>query len=128
MANINEVLRQTIKIIKSFDHPITRSEITMYGLDNFIHSIRHVSNGDFDILFDFGKYSFDEKSDLGIIKVSYKLLMYIYEGGHIRFSTDYTEEQLFQQSTVQNYYDLEPDFAENMKKLIVLLEHLWDGI
>lgn len=126
MANINEVLRQTIKIIKSFDHPITHDELKMYGLTNFIRSIRNTGASGADVLFDFGRYIYDKSdNEIGIIKISYDLLWYIYVGGNIRFDANYTKEEIFQQSTVQNFYDLEPDITDNIKELISLLEHLW---
>lgn len=127
MANINEVLKQTIKIIKSFDHPITREDIDMYGLNTFIHYVKH-DGGDRDILFEFGRYHYNDKyREVGIIKVSYDLLWYIYFGGNIRFNANLTEEEIFQQSTIRNFYDLEPDITANMKELISLLEHLWQA-
>lgn len=131
MANINEVLKQTIKIIKSFDHPITREEIDMYGLNNVIRNLTYVidsSTDDTKLLFDFGRYIHDKTNqEVGIIKVSYGLLWYFYFGGNIRFNSNLTEAEIFQQSTVQNFYDLEPDIAENIKELISLLEHLWQA-
>lgn len=126
MPNINEVLRQTIKIIKAFDHQITREELQMYGLTTFIRSVRYTNSTNTDVLFDFGRYIYDPSyKDTGIIKVSYDLLWYIYSGGNIKFNTNYTKEEIFQQSTIHDYYDLELDIAENIKELISLLEHLW---
>lgn len=128
MANINEVLKQTIKIIKSFDHPITLEEIRMYGLCKFIRRITTTKseNASSQLLFEFGRYTYDDEyNNIGIIKVSYEVLWYFYFGGHIRFDANITQEELFQQSTVQNFYDLEPDIATNIKELISLLEHLW---
>ncbi|QOI71943.1 hypothetical protein pEaSNUABM47_00481 [Erwinia phage pEa_SNUABM_47] len=127
MNNINTLLRQYIKIIKSFDHPITRDEIEIYGFNNCIRNLRTTPcNTSTDLLFDFGRYTHDKKfNHIGIIKVSSELLWYIYFGGNIRFKTDLTEEEIFQQSTVNNFYDLEPDVASNISELISLLEHLW---
>ncbi|SOK58734.1 hypothetical protein [Yersinia phage fHe-Yen9-04] len=127
LNDINTLLRQCIKIIKSFDHPITRDEIQMYGLDNYIRNLRiTMYNTSTDVLFDFGRYTHDKKfNHIGIIKVSSEILWYIYFGGNIRFKTNLTEEEIFQQSTINNYYDLEPDIAKNISELISLLEHLW---
>ena len=125
MTNINEVLRQHIKIINAFDHPITREELEFYGLKKFIHVTRHVptSNSTAE-LFALG----DNMTDLGYIKVSDELLWYFNKSFNVRFNANYTEEQFFQQSTVQNFYNLEPVICDNVKELKSLLEHLWDGI
>lgn len=125
MTNINEVLRQHIKIIKTFDHPITRKELEIYGLRKFIRTIRHVPEStDTDELFAIG----DNTTDLGYIKVSNSLLWYFNKSFNVRFDSNYTEEQFFQQSTVQNFYNLEPDICDNVKELKSLLEHLWNDI
>lgn len=125
MTNINEILRQHIKIIKTFEHPITREELELYGLQRFIHVTRHVptSNNTAE-LFALG----DNMTDLGYLKVSNELLWYFNKSFNVRFNANYTEEQFFQQSTVQNFYNLEPDICDNVKELKSLLEHLWNDI
>lgn len=122
--NINTILRQVIRIIKSFEHPITLDELKLYKLTEFVQSIKSTPvQGELDEVFAFGKYWNDE---IGVIKVSNSVSWYFHKKGNHKFSTELDAGEVFQLSTVENFHDLEPDICENLRELISLLKHLWE--
>lgn len=125
--DIHETINKVVKFLENVDD-LKHDDLKFFNLNEYIIVL---SNGNFDecdeydSLFDLIPYTEEGVLHETTIKVCKKLIWYITRGFNVRINLDITEEQFFQQSTVQNFYDIPYETIENCNKLISVLGKIY---
>ncbi|SOK59269.1 hypothetical protein [Yersinia phage fHe-Yen9-03] len=118
MEDINSTIVKNTKIVRTFEQ-ISFDDIKTYLPHlNVVSGTKESMTGStklFSIFF----------SDSESVLVSRDVIMYIFDKTFVKFNTNITEEQMFQDSTRVNYGNLAPETLPYLRELIQLLDHLW---
>lgn len=125
--DIHQTIDKVTKFLENIDD-LRYDDFKFFNLHKYIIVL---DKGNFDdrdeygSLFDLIPYTEEGEIYDVTIKVCKKLIWYIRPGLEVRINLDITEEMFFQQSTVQNFYDIPYETIENCNKLISILGKIY---
>jgi len=126
--DIHQTIDKVTKFLENIDD-LRYDDLKFFNITNYILVFSKSQNFDecdeYVSLFDLIPYTEEGEIYDVTIKVCKKLIWYIRPGFNVRINLDMTEEMFFQQSTVQNFYDIPYETIENCNKLISILGKIY---
>lgn len=118
MDDINSIIQKSTKIIRTFD-------LMTYDDLKYLPHLAVAARITNKCITGSTKLFSIKLSDNESVLVSYDIIMYFFDKNYVRFNTNISEEQMFQNSTKTNYGNLSPESLPYLREMIELLEHLW---
>jgi hypothetical protein len=119
---IHQTIDKVTQFLENVDN-LTHFDLKFFNINNYIIALTNQNFDECDeyvSLFDLIPYTEGELHDT-TIKVCKKLIWYMRPGFDVRIPLNITEEEFFQQSTVQDFGDMIYETIINCNKLINIL-------
>lgn len=121
--DIHQTIEKVTTVLEGIEN-LSRDDLEFFNIYNYIKTFTRKNfdeHEDYDSLFDLIPYTEQAGIQYTAIKVCKKFIWYINHGFNVKIALDITEEQFFQQSTVQDFGDMIYETIINCNKLINIL-------